>query len=283
MPYFKTFDGSEAVTDTIKIEMVSDKLHAKGELTFRMAVEEMNGPGLKATLNGLPLMGFPNVKPEVVLGYPHILTVEKAGYGRHMHVIWPNHPTNTVIIPEFESVNSSLLGTNCTLKPFPKTPAPYQVQILFGEYKYVAPTSATVHSGELIEYRISHEQRKPLDVAIIPKGFGTLALDTSLHRKSLGTTMVTFKTPATQEDLKVCMRRPGEVICPPMNEEVEVPSGKDWEIFGIMGTVENPTLIKGGQMQNLFDDYRYQFAASRSNKGVFQLKFKGSSRIREKK
>ncbi len=281
VPYFRTFGVDETVTETIKIELEPDTLYAKGRLSFRLTDPGIAGAGLKVELDGVPLSNFPDAQPSVVLGRPHMLTLEKEGYGKHMHLIWPDDATNTVTIPELASADTAKLGTNCSIKKFPSSTKPYGLLIEFDGQKVSTPIIATVPVGGMVEYHITREQRKPLQVALIPEGYGTVSLDTSLMHDSIGKSVVSFKNISKRDDLQVCMRRSGEVICPSMSEATEVPSGTEWEMFGVGGTAENPQPFKGAQSQELQSSRKYSFSANLNPRGTFELKQTSYDRIKK--
>ncbi len=279
VPFFKTFDSKTDVTGPIEIEMIPDSLYLKGRIDFRLTDISNQGVGLKAMLDGRAIGNFPSAVSEVVLGRPHVLTIEKPGFAKHMHIIWPVHPDTTVTIPALVPEDSALMGTKCALKKFAPSSKPYGLKISTGGQDYVRPIVATVQPGDIIEYYITHDQRLPLQVSVIPDGFGSLNLDTNLLRESIGESIVKFNS--SEEGLRVCLRRAGELICPDMTQESTVPSGPDWEFLGATGTEGNLRPVRGGQEQELQSSRKYTFDVGLDAKGTFTLKQSGYDRIKK--
>ena len=279
VPFFKTFDGKSDVTETIDIDMIPDALYLKGRIDFRLTDAGNQGLGLKAMLDGRAISNFPSAVSDVVLGRPHVLTIEKPGFAKHMHLIWPVQPDTTVTIPALVPEDSALMGAKCSLKKFAPSTKPYGLKISTGGQDYIRPIVATVQPGDIIEYHITHDQRLPLQVAIIPDGYGSLNLDTNLLRESIGESIVKFNS--AEEGLRVCMRRAGEVICPDMTQESTVPSGPDWEFFGATGSDTNLRPVRGGQGQELQSSRKYTFDVGLDAKGTFTLKQTGYDRIKK--
>ena len=279
VPFFKTFDSKSDVTGTIEIEMIPDTLYLKGRIDFRLTDTSNQGVGLKAMLDGRAIGNFPSAVSEVVLGRPHILTIEKPGVAKHMHLIWPVSADTMVTIPALVPEDSALMGAKASLKKFAPSSKPYGLKISTGGQDYVRPIVATVQPGDIIEYYITHDQRLPLQVSVIPDGFGSLNLDTNLLRESIGESIVKFNS--AEEGLRVCMRRAGELVCPDMTQESTVPSGPDWEFLGATGSDSNLRPVRGGQAQELQPSRKYTFDVGLDGKGTFTLKQTGYDRIKK--
>ena len=280
VPYFKTFEGQ--VSETVNIEMKPDTLYAKGQISFRLVNPGITDGGLRVSFDGRTVGSFPGTISDVVLGLPHVLIIEKTGYAKHMHIIWANDSSNTVTVPDLKKEREALGGTECSTKKFPVSDKAYGIRIDTGGQTYNTPTVATVPGGDIIEYYVTREQRKPLQVSVIPDGYGTLQLDTVLLHDSIGETVIAFET-AKGSDFQVCMRRVGEVICPNMKGETTVPSGNDWEMFAYKGTDTNPQMMRGSQMQTLMMGRKYTIEVGQDDKGVFRLNLKGWTKLKSDK
>ena len=276
-PYFETFREK---VDLISERLVPDSLYSKGRLVFRVT-DPAQSKGMRASLDGRTLYGFPSQDvPEVVLGRPHILVVEKEGYAKHMHILWPDDIENTVTIPELKPAGAELRGTECMIST-PKGQKAYGVRISTGGDTFESSVVVTPLPGDIVEYTVMREQRKSLRVAVVPDGFGTMRIDATLLKTSLGESVVSFKMPPG-EDFRVCMRRVGVVECLSMTTENTVGSGMDWEFFAVQGPEDSPTMLRGIQSQELKSTYRYTFEPKVGVKGVFSMKTAALSRISSK-
>ena len=276
-PYFETFREK---VDSISERLVPDSLYSKGRLVFRVT-DPAQSKGMRASLDGRTLYGFPSQDvPEVVLGRPHILVVEKEGYAKHMHILWPDDIENTVTIPELKPAGAELRGTECMIST-PKGQKAYGVRISTGGDTFESSVVVTPLPGDIVEYTVMREQRKSLRVAVVPDGFGTMRIDATLLKTSLGESVVSFKMPPG-EDFRVCMRRVGVVECLSMTTENTVGSGMDWEFFAVQGPEDSPTMLRGIQSQELKSTYRYTFEPKVGVKGVFSMKTAALSRISSK-
>lgn len=276
-PYFETFREK---VDLISDRLVPDSLYSKGRLVFRVT-DPAQSKGMRASLDGRTLYGFPSQDvPEVVLGRPHILVVEKEGYAKHMHILWPDDIENTVTIPELKPAGAELRGTECMIST-PKGQKAYGVRISTGGDTFESSVVVTPLPGDIVEYTVMREQRKSLRVAVVPDGFGTMRIDATLLKTSLGESVVSFKMPPG-EDFRVCMRRVGVVECLSMTTENTVGSGMDWEFFAVQGPEDSPTMLRGIQSQELKSTYRYTFEPKVGVKGVFSMKTAALSRISSK-
>ena len=276
-PYFETFREK---VDLISERLVPDSLYSKGRLVFRVT-DPAQSKGMRASLDGRTLYGFPSQDvPEVVLGRPHILVVEKEGYAKHMHILWPDDIENTVTIPELKPAGAELRGTECMIST-PKGQKAYGVRISTGGDTFESSVVVTPLPGDIVEYTVRREQRKSLRVAVVPDGFGTMRIDATLLKTSLGESVVSFKMPPG-EDFRVCMRRVGVVECLSMTTENTVGSGMDWEFFAVQGPEDSPTMLRGIQSQELKSTYRYTFEPKVGVKGVFSMKTAALSRISSK-
>ena len=276
-PYFETFREK---VDLISERLVPDSLYSKGRLVFRVT-DPAQSKGMRASLDGRTLYGFPSQDvPEVVLGRPHILVVEKEGYAKHMHILWPDDIENTVTIPELKPAGAELRGTECMIST-PKGQKAYGVRISTGGDTFESSVVVTPLPGDIVEYTVMREQRKSLRVAVVPDGFGTMRIDATLLKTSLGESVVSFKMPPG-EDFRVCMRRVGVVECLSMTTENTVGSGMDWEFFAVQGPEDSPTMLRGIQSQELKSTYRYTFEPKVGAKGVFSMKTAALSRISSK-
>ena len=276
-PYFETFREK---VDLISERLVPDSLYSKGRLVFRVT-DPAQSKGMRASLDGRTLYGFPSQDvPEVVLGRPHILVVEKEGYAKHMHILWPDDIENTVTIPELKPAGAELRGTECMIST-PKGQKAYGVRISTGGDTFESSVVVTPLPGDIVEYTVMREQRKSLRVAVVPDGFGTMRIDATLLKTSLGESVVSFMMPPG-EDFRVCMRRVGVVECLSMTTENTVGSGMDWEFFAVQGPEDSPTMLRGIQSQELKSTYRYTFEPKVGAKGVFSMKTAALSRISSK-
>ena len=276
-PYFETFREK---VDLISERLVPDSLYSKGRLVFRVT-DPAQSKGMRASLDGRTLYGFPSQDvPEVVLGRPHILVVEKEGYAKHMHILWPDDIENTVTIPELKPEGAELRGTECMIST-PKGQKAYGVRISTGGDTFESSVVVTPLPGDIVEYTVMREQRKSLHVAVVPDGFGTMRIDATLLKTSLGESVVSFKMPPG-EDFRVCMRRVGVVECLSMTTENTVGSGMDWEFFAVQGPEDSPSMLRGIQSQELKSTYRYTFEPKVGVKGVFSMKTAALSRISSK-
>ena len=120
----------------------------------------------------------------MVLGRPHILVVEKEGYAKHMHILWPDDIENTVTIPELKPAGAELRGTECMIST-PKGQKAYGVRISTGGDTFESSVVVTPLPGDIVEYTVMREQRKSLRVAVVPDGFGTMRIDATLLKLSL--------------------------------------------------------------------------------------------------
>jgi len=282
VPYFQTFDGKTEVTDPIDIQMVPDTLYAKGQISFRLTDRDITNGGLRVTFDGHVIGNFPGAIPDVVLGFPHILTLEKPGYAKHMHIIWGNDSNNTVTIPELKKEADVLSGTDCSLKKFPTSDKQYGVRIDTAGQSFSDPTTiATVPYGDIIEYYITREQRKPMQISVIPDGFGSMQMDVVLLHDSIGESVLSFEN-AKKTDIQVCLRRVGVLICPDMKSDTAVPSGNDWEFFAYQGEANNPSPIRGAQMQTLTANRKYVIEATRDERGLFKMNLKSATKVKDK-
>ncbi|MBR4986741.1 MAG: hypothetical protein IKY83_13490, partial [Proteobacteria bacterium] len=279
VPYFKTYDSKDLVAGTNNIKLESALLYQKGIVNFKLSKDTH---GIRATFDGRRLGSFPTSISDVVLGRPHVLILEKEGYAKHMHLIWPDDDETNVIIPDLVTEYNALAGTVCTLKPFPVSTSKYGVKISYDGTSYDTPIVPTVAHGDIIEYYITREQRRALTFAVIPDGFGSLSVDATLLRDSIGEASVMFRRPANSQ-VQPCLRRYGEVICPQVGVETSVPSGPDWEVIGVVGEGDDLRVLRGGQIQSLSKQYRYTFEASQDNRGTFLLKVVQSQKIKQPK
>ena len=198
-----------------------------------------------------------------------------------MHLIWPDDRESTVHIPELSSAEIAKGGSRCYVKLPPASGKSVGIKIYAGGQEYNSDAVVTLLPDGMVEYYIDREQRHPLQLAVIPPDeFGTLALDTSLLRNSIGRAIVYFKRPPNST-FQVCMRRSGELICPDMTKETEVPSGPDWEFLAAEGSEGNWRLIRGTQIQDLVKDRKYGFDV-RTDRGVFSLKQATFARLKGK-
>ncbi|MBS7380220.1 MAG: hypothetical protein KIG72_03000, partial [Bradymonadales bacterium] len=282
VPYFATFSADEKVTAPIEAALESDVLYEKGRIDFRFTDAEQGKMRYTARFDGQPLSNFPATVTDVVLGRPHILTIETPSLAKHMHIIWPDDRDNTVTIPELKPANMALRGTECTTKKMPASEKNYAFSIKNGNTTSKQPIIATVTPGNMIEYSVAREQRKKLDVAIIPDGFGTLMLDMTLLRKSIGESIVAFRRADKEADYRVCMRRSGEVICPPMDAETTVPSGNDWVFFAVAGTELNAVVLRGTQKQELQSSRKYTFETQLDKNKSFSYRQVGYQSTKKK-
>ena len=265
-PYFRTFEKDEEVS-AVEIKLETAALYPKGSLEFRCPACSSD---VRAALDGRVLDTFPGPVRDVVLGFPHILEIEKPGLEKHLHIVWPDDPktsvSNTVVtIPEFEE--GPLYHTKCSLRKFPSSAKPYGVRIETTDQRFDKPVAATVRPGDMIQFYITREQRKPLKFSVIPDGFGTLQLDTTLMYESLYVTVVKFHNLNKGSKLKLCLRRTGELICPEMEKDVEIPSGPNWEIIGFTGEVSSPSKVDGSLFVNLPANRRvvYEYSLNSDN------------------
>ena len=282
VPYFATFSADEKVTAPIEAALESDVLYEKGRIDFRFTDAEQGKMRYTARFDGQPLSNFPATVTDVVLGRPHILTIETPSLAKHMHIIWPDDRDNTVTIPELKPANMALRGTECTTKKMPASEKNYAFSIKNGNTTSKQPIIATVTPGNMIEYSVAREQRKKLDVAIIPDGFGTLMLDMTLLRKSIGESIVAFRRADKEADYRVCMRRSGEVICPSMDAETTVPSGNDWVFFAVAGTELNAVVLRGTQKQELQSSRKYTFETQLDKNKSFSYRQVGYQSTKKK-
>ena len=282
VPYFATFSADEKVTAPIEAALESDVLYEKGRIDFRFTDAEQGKMRYTARFDGQPLSNFPATVTDVVLGRPHILTIETPSLAKHMHIIWPDDRDNTVTIPELKPANMALRGTECTTKKMPAAEKNYAFSINNGNTTSKQPIIATVTPGNMIEYSVAREQRKKLDVAIIPDGFGTLMLDMTLLRKSIGESIVAFRRADKEADYRVCMRRSGEVICPSMDAETTVPSGNDWVFFAVAGTELNAVVLRGTQKQELQSSRKYTFETQLDKNKSFSYRQVGYQSTKKK-
>ena len=282
VPYFATFSADEKVTAPIEAALESDVLYEKGRIDFRFTDAEQGKMRYTARFDGQPLSNFPATVTDVVLGRPHILTIETPSLAKHMHIIWPDDRDNTVTIPELKPANMALRGTECTTKKMPTSEKNYAFSIKNGNTTSKQPIIATVTPGNMIEYSVAREQRKKLDVAIIPDGFGTLMLDMTLLRKSIGESIVAFRRADKEADYRVCMRRSGEVICPSMDAETTVPSGNDWVFFAVAGTELNAVVLRGTQKQELQSSRKYTFETQLDKNKSFSYRQVGYQSTKKK-
>lgn len=283
VPYFKTFPSDSKVAEKIEAKMEPDTLYEKGRIEFRMTDASQSLMRYTARLDGQPLMDFPkSVVSDVVLGRPHILTIETPELAKHMHIIWPDDRNMTVTLPELRTRDSALLGTESMMSKFPTSDKPYSMLIVTGKSRKNSPVVSTVLPGDMIEYSVSREQRETLKVAIIPDGYGTLGLDASLLRNSIGESVVSFRRTDKNADYRVCMRRVGVVICPSMTEDSTVPSGLDWEFFGVTGSETNPVMMRGIQIQLLQSSRKYIFETSTGKGNTFKYRQVGFEKIKKK-
>ena len=282
VPYFATFSADETVTAPIEAALESDVLYEKGRIDFRFTDAEQGKMRYTARFDGQPLSNFPTTITDVVLGRPHILTIETPSLAKHMHIIWPDDRENTVTIPELKPANMALRGTECTTKKMPASEKNYAFSIKNGNTTAKQPIIATVTPGDMIEYSVAREHRKKLDVAIIPDGFGTLMLDMTLLRKSIGESIVAFRRADKGADYRVCMRRAGEVICPSMDAETTVPSGNDWVFFAVAGTELNAVVLRGTQKQELQSSRKYTFETQLDKNKSFSYRQVGYQSTKKK-
>ena len=282
VPYFATFSADETVTAPIEAALESDVLYEKGRIDFRFTDAEQGKMRYTAHFDGQPLSNFPTTITDVVLGRPHILTIETPSLAKHMHIIWPDDRDNTVTIPELKPANMALRGTECTTKKMPASEKNYAFSIKNGNTTAKQPIIATVTPGDMIEYSVAREHRKKLDVAIIPDGFGTLMLDMTLLRKSIGESIVVFRRADKGADYRVCMRRAGEVICPSMDAETTVPSGNDWVFFAVAGTELNAVVLRGTQKQELQSSRKYTFETQLDKNKSFSYRQVGYQSTKKK-
>ena len=282
VPYFATFSADEKVTAPIEAALESDVLYEKGRIDFRFTDAEQGKMRYTARFDGQPLSNFPATVTDVVLGRPHILTIETPSLAKHMHIIWPDDRDNTVTIPVLKPANMALRGTECTTKKMPASEKNYAFSIKNGNTTSKQPIIATVTPGNMIEYSVAREQRKKLDVAIIPDGFGTLMLDMTLLRKSIGESIVAFRRADKEADYRVCMRRSGEVICPSMDAETTVPSGNDWVFFAVAGTELNAVVLRGTQKQELQSSRKYTFETQLDKNKSFSYRQVGYQSTKKK-
>ena len=282
VPYFSTFSADETVTAPIEAALESDVLYEKGRIDFRFTDAEQGKMRYTARFDGQPLSNFPTTITDVVLGRPHILTIETPSLAKHMHIIWPDDRENTVTIPELKPANMALRGTECTTKKMPASEKNYAFSIKNGNTTAKQPIIATVTPGDMIEYSVAREHRKKLDVAIIPDGFGTLMLDMTLLRKSIGESIVAFRRADKGADYRVCMRRAGEVICPSMDAETTVPSGNDWVFFAVAGTELNAVVLRGTQKQELQSSRKYTFETQLDKNKSFSYRQVGYQSTKKK-
>lgn len=282
VPYFATFSADEKVTAPIEAALESDVLYEKGRIDFRFTDAEQGKMRYTARFDGQPLSNFPATVTDVVLGRPHILTIETPSLAKHMHIIWPDDRENTVTIPELKPANMALRGTECTTKKMPASEKNYAFSIKIGNTTSKQPIIATVTPGDMIEYSVAREHRKKLDVAIIPDGFGTLMLDMTLLRKSIGESIVAFRRADKGADYRVCMRRSGEVICPSMDAETTVPSGNDWVFFAVAGTELNAVVLRGTQKQELQSSRKYTFETQLDKNKSFSYRQVGYQSTKKK-
>ena len=283
VPYFETFDADKKVTGPIEGAMVSDELYEKGRIEFRMSNPDQAKSPAKVKFDGQTVQNFPkDIIRDVVLGRPHILTIETADYAKHMHLIWPDEHDVTVTIPELKNPNDALVATESVMKKMPKPENAYGVRISTGGRTSMTPIIASVAPGDIIEYSISREQRKPLRVAVIPDGYGSLSLDMTLLRASIGESVVGFRrSDKGGSDYRVCMRRSGEVVCPSMSADTTVPSGNDWVFFAVAGSETNPVILQGMQQQLLQNSRKYVFETSLDKKKAFtfrQVEYKSTKK-----
>ena len=282
VPYFATFSADEKVTAPIEAALESDVLYEKGRIDFRFTDAEQGKMRYTARFDGQPLSNFPATVTDVVLGRPHILTIETPSLAKHMHIIWPDDRENTVTIPELKPANMALRGTECTTKKMPASEKNYAFSIKNGNTTSKQPIIATVTPGDMIEYSVAREHRKKLDVAIIPDGFGTVMLDMTLLRKSIGESIVAFRRADKGADYRVCMRRSGEVICPSMDAETTVPSGNDWVFFAVAGTELNAVVLRGTQKQELQSSRKYTFETQLDKNKSFSYRQVGYQSTKKK-
>jgi len=261
VPFFKTFEKGADFSKPIVVNFESDELYLKSKVSFKFSDPSVEGYDLKATFNGRTLPRFPMDVHDVVLGRPHILELEKPGYGKHMHIIWPdNSVDNQVMIPVLTSENNARGGTTLELKKFPvRTAQPYSVRITMGDNVYTAPVLVNAPAGSLVEYSIARKQRIPLAFSIYPRGFGTISFDTDLLAESLGDSRVAFKTPKNSE-IQLCFRRVGELVCPSMTGETIVPSGNGWEAFAYVGPHNAKRMLRNSYHQELQPNRGYVFS-----------------------
>lgn len=281
MPYFKTFDAGAIPDDVIDIEFEADILYNTTSVEFKFSDLNIETYDMKATLNGKRLSRFPSTISDLAMGRPHILTLEKPGFAKHMHVFWLSDlKGNTVTIPELVTEYNAASGTTCDIKKFPVSAKPYSLRIQSGENKYASPTLVTVPKGGLIEYTVARDQRHMLKLAIYPEGFGTLSVDTDLLVKSIGEAVVKFSS-SKKSDMQVCIRRIGEVICPPMNQDSTIPSGLKWEVFGYSGEKGNIKLLRNIYSQNFQSTRAYNISVDVDARGSFSMKLESSRRLKK--
>ena len=279
VPYFKTFDPKSLVAGTVTVALEPAVMYQKGIVNFKLS-KDMTG--IKATFDGRRLGSFPTSIQDVVLGRPHILILEKEGFAKHMHLIWPDTDETNVVIPDLATEYNALAGTVCSLKPFPVSSIKYGVKISYGGQSYENPIVPTLLHGDIIEYYINREQRQDLSFAVVPDGFGTLSIDASLLRASIGEAVVNFRRPQNSV-VQPCLRRYGEVICPKINTDTVVPSGPDWEVFGVIGEGEDVRVLRGSQPLRLAGQYRYMFDVSQDSRGTFTFKTGQALKIKQPK
>ena len=282
VPYFETFPADQKVTDPIEAALKSDVLYEKGRIEFRFTVPEQESLRYTVRFDGQPISDFPRTLNDVVLGRPHILTLEAPNLAKHMHIIWCDDRDNTVTIPELKVANDALRGTEVTMKRMPKPENAYAYVIKTGHSEVRQPIVATVTPGDMIEYSVAREQRKSLNIAVIPEGYGSLALDMALLRKSIGESVVSFRRADKGSDYRVCMRRVGEVVCPSMDGETTVPSGNDWVFFGVAGSEVNAVVLRGAQKQELQSSRKYVFETQVDKNKTFSYRQVGYQSLKKK-
>ena len=272
VPYFKTFEKNEEVS-RVEATLESDSLYTKGGVEFRL---EEPASDITASLDGRHLSGFPMPLSSVVLGFPHVLVVERPGYHKHMQIFWPDEDPSgkgakTVVkVPELKSEADPLYYASCTIKKFPQSGTPYGVKITTGEETYNQPVVAKVIPGDMVEYYVTREGRKSVQVAVVPDGLGSFQLDTSLLYEPKGEVTVVFNNTDKDSNVKACVRRVGEVYCTEPGQEMVVPSGNNWEIIGIVG--EDGRKLNGNHFQVLYMGKRYVFEYSVDSHNTFKVK-----------
>ena len=276
VPYFQSF--SEKTDDPISIEFESDLLYAKGELTLRFQAKTMaNDAKTVVKLDGVPVDKPGDPMQNVVLGRPHVITVEHPDYAPHLAIVIPDDSSNRITIPELVKPDDAKAGTKCTMK---KMDNKSRITMKTSSESFNSATELVAAPGDMIEYGVTREQRFPLQLGVMPEGFGSVSLVASLLHDSIGKATVSFILPK-KSTIEICFRRSGEVICPDMKGETMIPSGLAWEMFGTDMRDGTRKPMIGSQIQDLLSQTRYVFNISQDKRGGVVISIKEESKIKD--
>lgn len=276
LPFVKVLQSGEAAEE-LAVNFESAEAYLKTKVALKLK-DSAKAQGLSVSFDGTVLSELPAEIKDVVLGFPHHIIVQKEGLGSALHLIYPDEQKTVELeIPELVDFAQAQKETLVTTEIPINRSKPYKIAIQTLKHLISTSGDIVVAKQDLLNIKVSREQRKDLNYILNPTNFGSVHLSFSLNTESLGTADVSFIKAKKVKNVGICFRRVGEVLCPDMEAKSEIPSG-DWEIMGYTVENEEKSFLRGNFTQPLKMGYAYEFVAASTKNDFFEMGVKSEAK-----